>query len=178
MLFRRQMTNKPFLLLSFAKTTRADIAYTGNCQCCTIDPNWLLNFELFLTSMLQSLLPYCCMPAWINVFLPLVECYHYTIFAVAGLLKPPELMPNMVNCCCCTINDHRLPELTPPTLLLAIAASMLIDCYFWIKLNSSVSVNLTSHHCTVALPLTVASSATMTCCFSLPVVCCCRYAKP
>jgi len=49
-------------------------------------------------------------PVWIVAFLPLVDCYHFTIFAVAGLLKQPEL--------------------TLPTLLLAIVASMLIDCYF------------------------------------------------
>jgi len=117
-----------------------------DCYCCTINAHWLPH----CTVAVSLLLP----PVWIVAFLPLVDCYHFTIFAVASLLKQLEL--------------------TLPTLLLAVVASTLIDCYFWIELNSK---GFGQYHLTAMLPCPFLLLLLPRCCFLLPVVCYCQYVK-
>jgi len=132
-----------FCYCRFAKATRADTAYMVDCCCCTINAHWLPHCTVAMSLLL--------LPVQIVAFLPLVDCYCFTIFAVASLLKQLEL--------------------TLPTLLLAITASMLIDSYFWIELNSK---GFGQSHLTALLPCPFLLSLLPHCCFLPPVVCYCQ----
>ncbi len=133
-------------VIVIAKATRADTVYMVDCCCCTINAHWLPHCTIAMSLLL--------LPVQIVTFLLLVGCYHFTIFAVASLLKQLEL--------------------TLPTLLLAIAASMLIDSYFWIELNSK---GFDWSHLTTLLPCLFLLLLLLCCCFLPLVVCYCQYVK-
>jgi len=80
----------PFCCCQFAEATRADTVYTAACHCCSINNEWLLNFELLFTFNAPVAVPHCTvafllllLPAWIHAF-----CCWLIVTIIQFLLLP------------------------------------------------------------------------------------------